>query len=182
MKFGNANPDTRPGAYEWLSRGLKEAIIAFIKQARSGDKIYGSFYEFRNDEILTAFKEAALNGVELHLIYDAKDNQHYDSNGDFVESFPKVQNEEAITRVGLDALANVTMKARDRNKSYLSHNKFMILEQQGQPTKVWTGSTNISKGGFSGKLMWDILLRMPRWRRIIKVIGTYLRRSQQVPT
>ena len=27
MKFGNANPDIAEGAYEWLSRGLKEAIV-----------------------------------------------------------------------------------------------------------------------------------------------------------
>lgn len=52
MKFGNATPDTKEGAYEWLSRGLKEAIIDFIKQAQDGDKIYASFYEFRHDEIL----------------------------------------------------------------------------------------------------------------------------------
>ena len=73
MKFGNANPDAVPGAYEWLSRGLKEAIIDFIKQAENGDKIYGSFYEFRNDEIITVLKGAASKGVELNIIYDAKD-------------------------------------------------------------------------------------------------------------
>ena len=152
MKFGNANPDTVPGAYQWLSRGLKEAIIDFIKQAQSGDKIYGSFYEFRNDEILTAFKDAADAGAELHIIYDAKDNSHKDSTtGKIVDSFPKKENEEAIVRSGLDQLANVKLTARTRNKSYLSHNKFMILEKGGQLQKVWTGSTNISKGGIFGQ-------------------------------
>ena len=152
MKFGNANPDTREGAYEWLSRGLKEAIVAFIKQAQSGDSIYGCFYEFRNDEILTAFKEVAENNVTLELIYDAKDNEHIDSTtGKLVPSFPKEENLKAIGRVGLDQMSNVTMIPRDRNKSYLSHNKFMILERNGQPIKVWTGSTNISKGGIFGQ-------------------------------
>lgn len=152
MKYGNANPDNKPGAYEWLSRGLKEAIVAFIKQANSGDKIYGCFYEFRNDEILSAFREAAENGVELHLIYDAKENEHIDSKtGNLVDSFPKVENEVAINTAGLDQMDNVFLKARDRNKSYLSHNKFMILEQNGKLKKVWTGSTNISKGGIFGQ-------------------------------
>lgn len=152
MKFGNNNPENEPGAYEWLSRGLKEAIIAFIKQAKAGDKIYGCFYEFRNDEILTAFKEVAETGAELHLIYDAKDNQSIDPDtGKVIESFPKVENEKAISRVGLDNMPNVFLKGRDRNKSYIAHNKFMILEKAGQLAKVWTGSTNISKGGIFGQ-------------------------------
>jgi phosphatidylserine/phosphatidylglycerophosphate/cardiolipin synthase-like enzyme len=179
MKFGNANPDAVPGAYEWLSRGLKEAIIDFIKQAENGDKIYGSFYEFRNDEIITVLKGAASKGVELNIIYDAKDNSHKDSTtGKIVDSFPKKENEEAIVRAGLDKLDNVKLIARTRNKSYLSHNKFMILEKGGQPEKVWTGSTNISKGGIFGqanvghsiddkavafqyKLYWDLLQSQP---------------------
>jgi len=152
MKFGNDNPDNRVGAYEWLSRGLKEAIIAFIKQAKNGDAIYACFYEFRNDEILTALKEAAEAGVSLHIIYDAKDNQHIDSDsGNLVKSFPKVENEEAIIIAGLQQPGNVELIPRDRNKSYISHNKFMIYEKAGQLKAVWTGSTNISKGGIFGQ-------------------------------
>ena len=152
MKFGNENPDNRDGAYEWLSRGLKEAIIYFIKRAQPGDKIYGCFYEFRHDEVLTALKEVAENGAALHIIYDAKDNEHIDSDtGNLVASFPKEENEKAITRVGLRLLNNVELIPRDRNKSYISHNKFMILEQGGQLKSVWTGSTNISKGGIFGQ-------------------------------
>ena len=154
MKFGNARPETVEGdrAYIWLSRGLKEAILAFIKQAQNGDKIYGCFYEFRNDEILNAFREAAERGVTLEIIYDAKENEHTDSQtGNWVESFPKVENEEAISRAQLDTMGNVTLTPRDRNKSYLSHNKFMILETGGVAQKVWTGSTNISKGGIFGQ-------------------------------
>lgn len=179
MKFGNANPNTVPGAYKWLSRGLKEAIIDFINQGENGDQIYGSFYEFRNDEILTAFKGAASKGVELQIIYDAKDNSHKDSaTGKIADSFPKKENEEAIARSELDKFDNVKLIARTRNKSYISHNKFMILEKGGQPEKVWTGSTNISKGGIFGqanvghsiddkavasqyKLYWDLLQSQP---------------------
>jgi len=179
MKFGNENPDNIEGAYEWLSRGLKEAIISFIKQAQSGDKIYGCFYEFRHDEILTALKEAAESGVVLHIIYDAKDNQKIDPDtGDIIESFPKIENEAAIVRAGLHQLPNVELIPRDRNKSYLSHNKFMILQKGNQFQRVWTGSTNISKGGIFGqanvghsidnvqvaqqyKAYWDLLKRQP---------------------
>lgn len=153
-KFGNKNPDDVPGgkAYQWLSRGLKEAIIAFIEKAKKDDEIYGCFYEFHNDEILQSFREAADRGVKLFIIYDAKENERIDSeSGELIESFPKVENEKAIKNARLDVSPNVTFIPRERNKSYLSHNKFMVLSKGGNPKSVWTGSTNISRGGIFGQ-------------------------------
>jgi phosphatidylserine/phosphatidylglycerophosphate/cardiolipin synthase-like enzyme len=153
FKFGNKNPDEFEDdrAYKWLSRGLKEAIMNFINQAQNGDEIYGCFYEFRNDEILNCFRAAVDRGVKLHIIYDAKENEHIDSETNkVIESFPKVENEKALRNAGLDDV-RVKLKPRKRNKSYISHNKFMILIQNGVPKKVWTGSTNISKGGIFGQ-------------------------------
>lgn len=154
-KFGNKSPDeiVDGKAYKWLSRGLKEAIISFINRSVNGDHIYGCFYEFRHDEILNTFREAADRGVKIDIIYDGKDNGHIDSKtGDWVESFPKTDNEEAIIRAKLDQNPNIMIKARERNKSYLCHNKFMVLvKNEETPSMVWTGSTNISKGGIFGQ-------------------------------
>lgn len=154
MKFGRKDPDKVEGdeAYRWLSRGLKEAILAFIGQAKKGDTIYGCFYEFRYDEVLVAFREAAEKGVNLELVYDAKANEHLDKKtGEMVDSFPKVENDLACKNAGLDSAPNCNIRFRERNKSYISHNKFMVLEQNGVCTRVWTGSTNISKGGIFGQ-------------------------------
>ena len=148
MKFGNKPPDQVAGdkAYKWLSRGLKEAIIAFIDEAKKGDAIYGCFYEFRYDGVLQALHEAAERGVELHLVYDAKENGTATT-----PSFPKVDNERAMEIAGLKVGHGIEIFPRKRNKSYISHNKFMVIERNGTPIKVWTGSTNISKGGIFGQ-------------------------------
>lgn len=154
MKFGNKSPDmvADNAAYKWLSRGLEEALIAFVDQAEKGDKIYGCFYEFRYDGVLTALREAADRGVQLELIYDCKENQHLDKKtGEMIPSFPKVENNKACKTAGLDNHPNCTLISRTRNKSYISHNKFMVLEKEGACTKVWTGSTNISRGGIFGQ-------------------------------
>jgi phosphatidylserine/phosphatidylglycerophosphate/cardiolipin synthase-like enzyme len=155
MKFGNKNPDEIPDgkAYKWLSRGLNEAIVSFINKSEKGDHLYGCFYEFRNDAILNTFMEAATRGVKIDIIYDAKDNGHLDSKtGNWVDSFPKVENEQAINRAKLNQIANIKLIPREKNKSYLCHNKFMVIvEKDVTPKMVWTGSTNISKGGIFGQ-------------------------------
>jgi phosphatidylserine/phosphatidylglycerophosphate/cardiolipin synthase-like enzyme len=202
MKFGNDNPDEKEGAYEWLSRGLKEAILTFIGKAKKGDKIFASFYEFRHDEILSAFREAAERDVELNIVYDAKENESEDpKTHEMIASFPKVENEAAIKRAKLDQFENVSMFPRDKNKSYLSHNKFMILESGGELKEVWTGSTNISKGGIFGqanvghhiddksvathyKMYWDLLKSQPatsEFKAKIEVIQKDIPAIDEIP-
>jgi phosphatidylserine/phosphatidylglycerophosphate/cardiolipin synthase-like enzyme len=153
VKFGNKLPDeVGDDAFLWLSRGLKEALVKFIGQAKKDEIIYGCFYEFRYDEILSAIRDAADLGVKFEIIYDAKENEHIDSNtGKTVDSFPKVENEKAIVIAGLSSHPKVKLYPRAKNKSYISHNKFMVLANAAGPVKVWTGSTNISKGGIFGQ-------------------------------
>ena len=58
--FGDRRPDQAAGAYEWLSRGLEEAILGFIGQARG--RRYGlrvAAYEFSYPPVLAALAEAA---------------------------------------------------------------------------------------------------------------------------
>jgi len=137
-KFRNKDPDEVEGgkAHKWLSRGLEEALIEFISQANGPE--YGlraSVYEFNYLPVLEAFKTAADSGADVSIVYDArKDN-------------PKTANEEAIAQAGIGHLTI----PRKSCKSYISHNKFIVLLKNGTPLEVWTGSTNITKGGIFGQ-------------------------------
>ncbi|MCE1164189.1 MAG: phospholipase D-like domain-containing protein [Bacteroidetes bacterium] len=153
-KFGNKKPSEVKGraAYKWLSRGLEEAIYSFIAAAKNGDELTGCFYEFHYADVLIALKKAAQSGVKVNIIYDAKDNEHKDSKTKkMVPSFPKEENLACISETGLDKPKNVFLLGRTMNKSYICHNKFLVLVRNGKPVKVWTGSTNISEGGIFGQ-------------------------------
>jgi phosphatidylserine/phosphatidylglycerophosphate/cardiolipin synthase-like enzyme len=86
--------------------------------------------------------------VDVRLVVDAKINERTDSNGIFQESFPREENLRMLARVGIPE-ANVTLRKAKPRK--IQHNKFMVLVRGGTPAEVWTGSTNISLGGFSGQ-------------------------------
>ncbi len=46
-------------AYDWLSRGLFESIVGFIREARDGHfALKGAFYEFQWDGVLTELRAA----------------------------------------------------------------------------------------------------------------------------
>jgi phosphatidylserine/phosphatidylglycerophosphate/cardiolipin synthase-like enzyme len=137
-KFQNKKPDEVEDrkAYIWLSRGLEEAMLRFISQADSSD--YGlraSVYEFNYLPILQAFKKAADGGADVKIIYDAR------------KETPRKANEEAIKQAGIKDL---TIK-RTECKSYISHNKFILLLKDTRPIQVWTGSTNFTRGGIFGQ-------------------------------
>ena len=54
-RFGNKPPDQVPNnaAWQWLSRGLEEALLAFIGQAADASwELHGAFYEFQHPAIL----------------------------------------------------------------------------------------------------------------------------------
>jgi len=154
VKFGNKKPkDVKGGkAYKWLSRGLKEALVKFISDSVKGDELVGCFYEFRYKEILLELKKAALRGVKIRIIYDAKENKpKKPKKGEKAVSFPKEANEECISEAKLSEARNVELIPRTINKSYICHNKFLVLVRNKNPEMVWTGSTNISEGGIFGQ-------------------------------
>ncbi len=151
-QFG-APPDKLPAhqreeALAWLSRGLEEAILAFIAQA-SSDRfaLRAAFYEFTQPDVLAALAKAAARGADVEVVYHAAP----DSTG--------AGNEKAIDAAGLDRSL-----LRKRTNAKIAHNKFMVLcarsaasgpEPQASdgelaPVSVWTGSTNISEGGIYG--------------------------------
>ena len=109
-RFGNRKPDKiedpkkRAEAFEWLSRKLDDGLIAFIKNAKSGDTLLGCFYEFRYLPAAEEFKAAHERGVKVKLILDAKVNEHTDGKGKFHESFPREDNMRMVKEAKLPAV------------------------------------------------------------------------------
>ena len=136
-KFGNLPPDkVGPPALKWLSRGLVEAMVEFISQAKGkGWGLYASVYEFNYVPVLEEFKKAIDRGVDVRIVFDNKKNG------------PGAENRRAMKEAGIEPKFTIE---RNANSSYISHNKFFLLLKNGKPEQVWTGSTNITEGGIFG--------------------------------
>jgi phosphatidylserine/phosphatidylglycerophosphate/cardiolipin synthase-like enzyme len=131
-RFGHRTPDHVPGgaAYNWLSRGLLEGMLAFIERAGRGDELAVAMYEFQLEPILSAFRAAVERGATVKVLYDAGT----DAEG------PLKKNRAAVRKARLATMA----RPRGGLKSYISHHKFIVLVKGGVPTAVWSGSTNTS--------------------------------------
>lgn len=138
-RFGDRTPETVPNrkAFEWLSRGLNEALEDYIQSCIPGqDALRIAAYEFNYERFLDVVKKAIDAGVDVKIIYDARKDS------------PKLQNIAAIKDKGLDGVG--VSIPRTQPKSYISHNKFIVKLHNGQPQSVWTGGTNFSEGGIYG--------------------------------
>ncbi len=153
-RFGDLKPNELPTekgkeAIQWLTRELDDAILKFIKSAKKGDSLHGCFYEFRYLPVAEEFKKAIDRGVDVKLIVDGKVNEHKDrKTGEMVESFPREDNLKTIKKARIPK-KNITL--RQAIPAKIQHNKFIVLLRKDKPKEVWTGSTNISLGGFSGQ-------------------------------
>jgi phosphatidylserine/phosphatidylglycerophosphate/cardiolipin synthase-like enzyme len=140
-KFDNKPPDEVTGseAWRWLSRGLEEALLAFINQAEGGrHALRAALYEFQYKPVLEAFGAARDRGVDVKIVYDARTT--------ISKKYPAEANREAIANTGIEDL----VIPREATPSYIAHNKFVVLLEDGEPQQVWTGSTNITDGGLFG--------------------------------
>jgi phosphatidylserine/phosphatidylglycerophosphate/cardiolipin synthase-like enzyme len=148
----------RRDAFQWLSRDLDEAMRRFIRSARSGDAIRGSFYEFSYRPVLATLAAAIKRGVDVKLVVDCKVNEHTVNEKQpdgtrkpvFYQSSPRLSNLAAITAAELPSTAIIRREAR---RSAIAHNKFMVLLTGNPqvPDQVWTGSTNLTDGGIHGQ-------------------------------
>lgn len=140
-RFGNRPPDEVPGgeAWRWLSRGLEEALLAFIGQAQ-GERhaLRAALYEFQHEPVLRAFGAARDGGADVKVVYDAR------TTGS--KKHPAEGNREAIADAGIGDL----VIPRTATPSYIAHNKFVVLLEDGEPRQVWTGSTNMTAGAIFG--------------------------------
>ncbi|MBE0686585.1 MAG: hypothetical protein IH585_11355 [Anaerolineaceae bacterium] len=138
-RFGDNPPDDIPNrkAYEWLSRGLNEALEDFVRSCVPGvDSLCIAAYEFYYERFLNVIKEALDAGVDVKFVYDARQDN------------PKLKNIATLQALGLD-LPGVSFQ-RTQPKSYISHNKFIVKLHNGTPQSVWTGGTNFTEGGIYG--------------------------------
>ena len=138
-RFGDNPPDAIPNrkAYEWLSRGLNEALEDFVRSCVPGvDSLRIAAYEFYYERFLAVIKEVLDSGVDVKFVYDARQDN------------PKLKNIATLQALGLD-LPGVSFQ-RTQPKSYISHNKFIVKLHNGIPQSVWTGGTNFTEGGIYG--------------------------------
>ena len=136
-RFGDRSPDKVQNrqAFIWLSRGLNEALEEFVRSSIPGrHALRIAAYEFHHDRFLAVVKDALERGVDIKIVYDARKDP------------PQVKNRKAVVAAGLDTVCF----ERTRPSSYISHNKFIVKLEDGQPRSVWTGGTNFSEGGIYG--------------------------------
>jgi phosphatidylserine/phosphatidylglycerophosphate/cardiolipin synthase-like enzyme len=135
-RFGNKRPDKVGDAgWKWLSRGLNEALLAFIGQARgSRFGLRVAAYQFVEENVLAALKAASDSGADVRIVYDAR-------NEDIAKP-----NRAAVEAAGIGDLC----KERTVTPGPIMHNKFIVLLDRKSPAAVWTGSTNITTGGIFG--------------------------------
>jgi phosphatidylserine/phosphatidylglycerophosphate/cardiolipin synthase-like enzyme len=147
-RFDNKPPhEIGAEAYEWLSRGLFEAMDEFIGQAKNSRyAVRAAVYEFTHRDTLDTFGRASDRGADVEIIFDCSD----------VAAPPGKSNLTAIRSEELDALC-----AR-RTQAKIAHNKFIVLLYDGKPKEVWTGSTNFTEGGIYGHSNLGHIVRSPR--------------------
>ncbi|MDN2583769.1 phospholipase D-like domain-containing protein [Aquibium sp. ELW1220] len=142
-RFGNRRPeDVQNGqAWIWLSRGLYEALIAFVADAVPGTHaLRVAAYEFHYEPFLKVLKDAINRGVDIEIVYDARKAKPGQVSRDAIAS---------VDQAGGVALADHCAE-RQTHPSYISHNKFIVKLKNGAPVSVWTGGTNFSDGGIFG--------------------------------
>jgi len=159
-RFGNVEPDKNDPAapyWPWLSRGLQEALKSFIRQAQGPRfALHAAVYEFNYPAALEAFRTAADSGAAVSIVYDRRGKAHVPAPGKKKRYRVWEATEPAAAAAGITD----HMIPRMTN-SAISHNKFIVLTEDGQPTQVWTGSTNFTWGGIFGQANVGHVVRDP---------------------
>jgi phosphatidylserine/phosphatidylglycerophosphate/cardiolipin synthase-like enzyme len=138
----NLPPDKCAEAMIWLSRGLDEALIAFITDGASASlAIRAAVYEFTEPTVLAAFAQAHAAGADIQVVYHADGDQG---------ALNETAIQQAVQASNLDRSILIP-----RTHAVIAHNKFLVRADRDAagaltPTQVWTGSTNLSKGGIFG--------------------------------
>jgi phosphatidylserine/phosphatidylglycerophosphate/cardiolipin synthase-like enzyme len=136
--FDNKKPDdVGAKAFDWLSRGLEEGLLDFIRQATGPTMgLRAAVYEFTHPPLVHEFTAAVARGADVQIVYDCVKN---------TKNYPASENTATI------AAEQLTDRATKRTLTRIAHNKFIVLLEGGQPTEVWTGSTNFTKGALFGQ-------------------------------
>lgn len=137
-------------AWQWLSRGLEEALLDFIGNAPGeGWQIRAALYEAHYLPVIRALAKARERGVSVELVVDWKMGCWSEEKRMWNQRGPQHMNLWALHESGL--LAAGCIHQRTKPVSAISHNKFFILvAPDGKADAVWTGSTNITSGAIFG--------------------------------
>ncbi|KAL9191413.1 hypothetical protein ACHAXT_001119 [Thalassiosira profunda] len=157
-------------ALAWLSRGLEEALIEFISQAKGKDhRLLATVYEFTHPETVQAFASAVERGVDVKIVRHCKGTYRArvkrndivkDESGeiakDWIPDGATDAAKKAIDGIGFASLEHAHTWQHDtfierKHSSGLMHNKFIVLVENGKPVQVWTGSVNPTDGGIYGQ-------------------------------
>jgi hypothetical protein len=72
-RFKNQSPEVvGQAAWDWLSRGLIEALERFIGQAQEGDEIHGAIFELKHKRVFDALKSAKKRKAKIFIVYDGQ--------------------------------------------------------------------------------------------------------------
>jgi hypothetical protein len=165
-RYHNKHPKdvAHRAAWKWLSRGLEEAMLAFIAKAKSNQ--YGlraAVYEFRYAPVLNALKAARKAGADVRIVFDAKKNS---------QNFPRQDNVDSIAKTGIMELA----KPREKNPSYIAHNKFIVLLKKGRRLRCGPVQQIFRKAESLGNPTWATWCATRRWRGSITNTGRNFRK------
>lgn len=138
-KFGQTKPNNEDDpahleAREWLSRGIKERLLSFLRRAKDNTfSLDIAIYEFEVREIVDVLNKLVnkANAPKIRLIYHAKKKDEQ-----------TLVNEERVHELD----RKITVIPRVTHKIF--HHKFVILKQNGQPVSVLAGSTNFTDNAF----------------------------------
>lgn len=141
-RFGNKAPDKVKDnkAFDWLSRGLYEAIVEFVSSCEPGrHSLRIAAYEFVYEpfvQLLNEIRNKTKGGkkVDIQIIYDARKKYPGETNRTMAADY---------------ALTDCCTE-RTANKSAISHNKFIVKLDKKKPVSVLSGGTNFSDGGIFG--------------------------------
>ncbi|WP_338871826.1 phospholipase D-like domain-containing protein [Spirosoma sp. SC4-14] len=148
--FASIEAQRHDEVYNWLSRGLREAMVGFIQQATG--PTFGlrlSVYEFSYEPVIQELVAARQRGVDVQIVVHA----HADTDAERRE-VEKVR--ELVERLGLTPVTVF----REHTVT-ISHNKFFVLLENNSPKAVWTGSTNLTNGGIHGHSNVGHVVRLP---------------------
>jgi len=139
-------------ARAWLSRGLEEAVLAFLAQAKDKSfALHAVIYEFQKTSLLAGLRQALDRGADVQIVYHHRQKQ----SGGKPDPKDKTAGENAEAAEAAK-LAEVCVQREANPQGAIMHNKFVVLlEKTGKelvPKAVWTGSTNWTDGGIYGQL------------------------------
>jgi phosphatidylserine/phosphatidylglycerophosphate/cardiolipin synthase-like enzyme len=177
-EFHNVSPDKLQGAeqvaaFKWLSRGLEEAMLAFVAQAsRRGFGLRAAVYEFSYEPVIAALGKAQKQCQDVQIVYDARIPSGAKAGGASKKRVAAVK--RLLKKYGLTGVST----PRTDSGNYISHNKFIVLLKGAQPVAVWTGSTNFTESGIFGQSNVGHVVRDPE---VAKAYLDYWTRLQADP-